>query len=238
MQRYALKIEYHGAPFVGWQRQIDLASVQGAIEDALAKIEPRAHNIAAAGRTDAGVHALAQVAHCDMERDWTPFRLSEAINYHLKPLPIAIVDCVAVDDDFHARFSALERRYLFRVLVRRPPATHQAGLVWQVKKPLDIDRMREAATHLIGEHDFTTFRSSECQAKSPMRTLDAFEVAEAFEVPLAIVLDPANFNRQSRMWRGARRTFYVLPFEDRLIWGATAGMLVNLSRRLAEKGRC
>ncbi|HCI99441.1 MAG TPA: tRNA pseudouridine(38-40) synthase TruA, partial [Sulfitobacter sp.] len=156
--RYALKIEYHGAPFVGWQRQIDLASVQGAIEDALAKIEPRAHTIAAAGRTDAGVHALAQVAHCDMERDWTPFRLSEAINYHLKPLPIAIVDCVAVDDDFHARFSALERRYLFRVLVRRPPATHQAGLVWQVKKPLDIDRMREAATHLIGEHDFTTFR--------------------------------------------------------------------------------
>ena len=176
MQRYALKIEYHGAPFVGWQRQIDLASVQGAIEDALAKIEPRAHNIAAAGRTDAGVHALAQVAHCDMERDWTPFRLSEAINYHLKPLPIAIVDCVAVDDDFHARFSALERRYLFRVLVRRPPATHQAGLVWQVKKPLDIDRMREAATHLIGEHDFTTFRSVQCQADSPVRSLDRLDV--------------------------------------------------------------
>ena len=176
MQRYALKIEYHGAPFVGWQRQIDLASVQGAIEAALAKIEPRAHNIAAAGRTDAGVHALAQVAHCDMERDWTPFRLSEAINYHLKPLPIAIVDCVAVDDDFHARFSALERRYLFRVLVRRPPATHQAGLVWQVKKPLDIDRMREAATHLIGEHDFTTFRSSTCQAKSPVKTLDEIRI--------------------------------------------------------------
>ena len=178
MQRYALKIEYHGAPFVGWQRQIDLASVQGAIEDALAKIEPRAHNIAAAGRTDAGVHALAQVAHCDMERDWTPFRLSEAINYHLKPLPIAIVDCVAVDDDFHARFSALERRYLFRVLVRRPPATHQAGLVWQVKKPLDIDRMREAATHLIGEHDFTTFRSTICQAQTPVKTLDRVDMTE------------------------------------------------------------
>ncbi|HDY95110.1 MAG: tRNA pseudouridine(38-40) synthase TruA [Sulfitobacter litoralis] len=178
MQRYALKIEYHGAPFVGWQRQIGLASVQGAIEDALAKIEPRVHNIAAAGRTDAGVHGLAQVAHCDMERDWTPFRLSEAINYHLKPLPVAIVDCVAVDDDFHARFSAQERRYLFRVLVRRAPATHQAGLVWQVKKPLNIDLMREGASHLIGEHDFTTFRSTICQAQTPVKTLDRLEMKE------------------------------------------------------------
>ena len=180
MPRYALKIEYHGAPFAGWQRQADQPSVQGAIEAALARLEPRAHTIAAAGRTDAGVHALAQVAHCDMERDWDPFRLSEALNYHLKPDPVAIVDCAQVDDDWHARFSAVERRYLFRILIRRAPATHQAGLVWQVKQALDVDAMQEAADHLIGRHDFTTFRSSICQAESPVKTLDELRV-EAVE---------------------------------------------------------
>ena len=115
MPRFALKVEYHGAPFAGWQRQTDQPSVQGAIEKALAKLEPREHAIAAAGRTDAGVHGLAQVAHCDMDRDWDTFRLSEALNYHLKPLPVAIVDCARVADDWHARFSATERRYLFRI---------------------------------------------------------------------------------------------------------------------------
>ena len=141
MPRYALKIEYHGAPFVGWQRQVDHRSVQGAIEDALARLEPRLHQIAAAGRTDAGVHALGQVAHCDMKNDWNPFRLSEALNYHLKPAPIAIVACAQVADDWHARFSALERQYLFRILMRRPPVTVQAGLVWQVKQRLDVEAM-------------------------------------------------------------------------------------------------
>lgn len=178
MPRYALKIEYHGAPFVGWQRQTDLHSVQGAIEAALTKLEPRVHNIAAAGRTDAGVHALGQVAHCDMARDWDPFRLSEAINYHLKPNPVAITACAAVDGDFHARFSALERRYLFRVLYRRAPATHQHGLVWQVKKPLDLEAVREGAAFLLGKHDFTTFRSTICQALSPIKTLDQLTVEE------------------------------------------------------------
>lgn len=178
MYRYALKIEYHGAPFVGWQRQIGLTSVQGAIETALARIEPRTHNIAAAGRTDAGVHALGQVAHCDMEREWDPFRLSEALNYHLKPQPVAITACVQVGPDFHARFSALERQYLFRILVRRAPATHQAGLVWQVKKALDVDAMRAGAAHLIGKHDFTTFRSTICQADSPVKSLDQLDVCE------------------------------------------------------------
>tara|TARA_R110000765_G_scaffold10984_9_gene34547 strand:+ start:274213 stop:274983 length:771 start_codon:yes stop_codon:yes gene_type:complete len=176
MPRYALKVEYHGAPFVGWQRQPDQPSVQGAIEAALAKLEPRAHTIAAAGRTDAGVHALAQVAHCDMDKDWDPFRLSEAINYHLKPAPVAIVDCAAVPDDWHARFSALERKYLFRLLMRRPPATHQDGLVWRVNHQLDVDAMREGAAHLLGLHDFTTFRSSICQAESPVKTLDALDI--------------------------------------------------------------
>ncbi|MCZ0814178.1 MAG: tRNA pseudouridine(38-40) synthase TruA [Pseudomonadota bacterium] len=178
MPRYALKIEYHGAPFVGWQRQRGQASVQGMIEDALAKLEPGPHTIAAAGRTDAGVHALAQVAHCDLARDWTPFRLSEALNHHLKPAPVAITACALVADDWHARFSALERRYLFRLLMRRAPATLERGLVWQVPRRLDVAAMRAGAAHLVGHHDFTTFRSTICQAKSPVKTLDALEITE------------------------------------------------------------
>ncbi|UWR16283.1 tRNA pseudouridine(38-40) synthase TruA [Sulfitobacter sp. M368] len=177
MPRFALQIEYHGAPFVGWQRQVNLPSVQGAIETALAKLEPREHTIAAAGRTDAGVHALAQVAHCDMNGDWQAFRLSEALNYHLKPQPVAITACAAADDDFHARFSALERRYLFRILSRRAPATHQEGLVWQVKHDLDEGAMQAAADILVGKHDFTTFRSTICQAESPVKTLDHLRVS-------------------------------------------------------------
>ena len=178
MPRFALKIEYHGAPFVGWQRQTALPSVQGAIETALGKLEPRAHNIAAAGRTDAGVHALAQVAHCDMIGDWSGFRLSEALNYHLKPQPIAITGCAAVPVDFHARFCALERRYLFRILSRRAPVTHAKGLVWQVKQALDVEAMQVAANLLLGKHDFTTFRSTICQADSPVKTLDHLTITQ------------------------------------------------------------
>ena len=176
MPRYALKIEYDGAPFSGWQRQTDLPTVQGAIEDALAKLEPRAHTIAGAGRTDAGVHALAQVAHCDMDKDWDPFRLSEALNYHLKPAPVAIVACARVADDWHARFSAVERRYTFRLVSRRAPLTHDVGKLWRVMHPLDLAPMQEAARHLIGKHDFTTFRSSICQADSPVKTLDRLDI--------------------------------------------------------------
>lgn len=178
MHRYALKIEYHGAPFVGWQRQTELSSVQAAVEAALAKLEPRAHKIAAAGRTDKGVHALAQVAHCDMKGVWDPFRLSEALNFHLKPHPVAIIDCAPVGDDFHARFSALERRYLFRILSRRAPATHTDGLVWQVKQPLNVPAMQQAADLLIGKHDFTTFRSTICQAESPIKTLEHLQISQ------------------------------------------------------------
>ncbi len=154
-------------------------SVQGAVQAALAKLEPREHAIAAAGRTDAGVHATGQVAHCDMEQDWDPFRLSEALNYHLKPQPVAIVGCARVADDFHARFGALERQYLFRVIARRPPLTFEAGQYWCVKRQLDVDAMQEAANRLVGHHDFTTFRSTICQAKSPMKTLDELRI-EAF----------------------------------------------------------
>ena len=176
MNRYALKIEYHGAPFSGWQRQADRPSVQGAIEDALAKLEPRAHTIAAAGRTDAGVHATGQVAHCDMEKSWDPFRLGEALNFHLKPLPVSITACAAVDNNWHARFSATERRYFFRLLMRRALAVHDAGLVWQVSHDLDHVAMQEAAQYLVGLHDFTTFRSMSCQSDSPVKTLDELRI--------------------------------------------------------------
>ncbi|MEM6886796.1 MAG: tRNA pseudouridine(38-40) synthase TruA [Pseudomonadota bacterium] len=176
MPRFALKVEYHGASFAGWQRQKDQPSVQGAIEAALAKLEPGEHTIAAAGRTDAGVHALAQVAQCDLARDWEPFRLSEALNHHLKPAPVAILECAPVSEDWHARFSAVERHYLFRLLMRRAPATHQAGLVWQVKHTLEIAPMQKAANLLIGRHDFTTFRSSICQANSPIKTLNRLDI--------------------------------------------------------------
>ena len=178
MPRYALKIEYNGAPFAGWQRQTDQTTVQGTIEAALANLEPRSHQIAAAGRTDAGVHARGQIAHADMEKAWDPFRLSEALNYHLRPAPVAITACAEVAPDWHARFSALERRYLFRLLVRRPPAVHEKGAVWQVKNRLDLSAMQKGANALVGKHDFTTFRSTICQAESPVKTLDELSISQ------------------------------------------------------------
>lgn len=178
MPRYALKLEYDGAPFAGWQRQADQPSVQGAVEAALAKLERGVPSIAAAGRTDAGVHALGQVAHCDMAKEWDPFRLSEALNYHLKPQPVAVVACARVADDFHARFSALERQYLFRLVTRRAPVVHDAGKVWQVQNALALEPMQRAARYLLGRHDFTTFRASICQADSPVKTLDELTIEE------------------------------------------------------------
>ncbi len=177
MPRYALKIEYDGSPFAGWQRQTGLPSVQGAIEAALARLEQDLPSIAAAGRTDAGVHAWGQVAHCDMARDWEPFRLGEALNWHLKPQPVAIVGIARVADDWHARFSAVERRYVYRLVCRRPPLTHDAGLIWRVTRDLDAGAMADAAQVLLGRHDFTTFRSTMCQADSPIKTLDRLDVS-------------------------------------------------------------
>ncbi len=178
MPRYALKIEYHGAPFRGWQRQKEQPSVQGALEAALARLEPDLPSIAAAGRTDAGVHATGQVAHCDMAREWEPFRLMEALNHHLKPAPVAVLACARVESDFHARFSARERRYMFRLISRRAPLALEAGLAWQLRHRLDGRAMQEAAKILLGRHDFTTFRSTMCQAKSPVRTLDELRIEE------------------------------------------------------------
>lgn len=176
MPRYALKIEYLGAPFVGWQRQKEHASVQQAIEEALAKMDNSAPLIQGAGRTDAGVHATGQVAHVDLARDWDPFRLSEALNYHLKPAPVAIVAAAQVEEEFHARFSALKRRYMFRLVSRRAPMALEHGLVWHIRHPLDARAMQAGANILLGTHDFTTFRSTTCQAKSPVKTLDRLDV--------------------------------------------------------------
>ncbi len=178
MPRYALMIDYDGAPFAGWQRQTHHASVQGAIEDALARLTPGDYVVTGAGRTDAGVHATGQVAHVDIARDWDPARLMGAINAHLRPAPVAVLQVARVADAFHARFDARERRYLFRLQGRRAPATHDAGLVWQVPHALDLAAMQTGAAHLIGKHDFTTFRSALCQAQSPVKTLDEVLITE------------------------------------------------------------
>lgn len=178
MPRYAFKIEYDGAPFSGWQRQKDQPSVQNAIEQALRKLDPSCAGIAAAGRTDTGVHALGQVAHCDMQKTWNPFRLSEAVNFHLKPAPVSIVQAASVPDDFHARYSATERHYMFRLISRRAPLTFQRGSAWRVSQPLDLARMQAGADRLVGRHDFTTFRSTMCQAKSPIKNLDELRIEE------------------------------------------------------------
>ncbi|MFV2051663.1 tRNA pseudouridine(38-40) synthase TruA [Aliiroseovarius sp. YM-037] len=182
MPRYALKIEYDGAPFAGWQRQRNQATVQQAVETALAAIDPDGPVVTGAGRTDSGVHATAQVAHCDTSKPWDTFRLVEALNFHLKPAPVAILQAAEVDDDFSARFSAVERSYLYRIVCRRAPLTVERGLMWRVNQMLDVDAMQEAADHLIGKHDFTTFRSVMCQAKSPVKTLDELRV-ETLDIP-------------------------------------------------------
>lgn len=176
MPRYKLTIEYDGTPFSGWQRQTERPSVQQALEEAILAMSGETVTTQAAGRTDAGVHALGQVAHFDLSREWDPFRIREALNYHLRPQPAAVVSAEAVDDTFEARFSATARHYEYRILTRRAPPVIERNHVWHIPKKLDADAMDHAASQILGLHDFTTFRSSECQAKSPLRTLDAFKV--------------------------------------------------------------
>lgn len=177
MPRFALTIEYDGGPFVGWQRQANGVSVQQRLEAAVAAINGGARAVVhGAGRTDAGVHALGQMAHIDLARDWRVDRLRDAINAHLKPDPIAVLAARAVGEDFEARFSAIRRHYLYVIDNRRAPLALNLGRAWHVKRPLDAQAMHEAAQSLVGRHDFTTFRASECQANSPMRTLERLDV--------------------------------------------------------------
>ena len=176
MPRFAFTVEFDGRPFMGWQRQAHGPSVQQTIEDAIAAVTGEAAVIHAAGRTDAGVHGLAMRAHADIAKDIAPFRLMEAINARMRPAPVAILACETVADDWHARFSCTGRSYVYRIANRRAPLTFDAGLVWRVVQPLDADAMQAAAQHLVGSHDFTTFRSAHCQAHSPLKTLDRLDV--------------------------------------------------------------
>lgn len=179
--RWKLTIEYDGGPFVGWQRQENGASVQATVEQAILKLTGESVTIAAAGRTDAGVHAYGQVAHADIAKPFAPDKLRDALNAHLRPHPVAVLSADIVADDFHARFDATARHYLYRIVNRRAPLTFDAGKAWQVQVDLDADAMHAAAQRLVGHHDFTTFRASECQAKSPVKTLDRLDVSRAGE---------------------------------------------------------
>jgi tRNA pseudouridine38-40 synthase len=179
--RWRLTIEYDGGPFMGWQRQDHGPSVQQALEEALHRMTGEDAAFTAAGRTDAGVHALAMSAHVDIARELTPHRLREGLNALVRPQPISVLDVAPVDDDWHARFSCLGRRYLYRILNRRAPPALDAGRVWHIAVPLDVDAMQEGAAQLVGRHDFTTFRSAHCQSDSPVKTLDALTVSKAGE---------------------------------------------------------
>ncbi len=177
MPRYRVTIEYDGGPFVGWQRQDNGPSVQGALEQAILKLCGESVTVTGAGRTDAGVHALGQVAHFDTAKDFAPDKIRDALNHFLRPDPVAVLEAAIAAPDFHARFSAIGRRYLYRILTRRPPPVLERGHVWHVVHDLDADAMNAAAQMLVGHHDFTTFRAAECQAKSPLKTLDALRVS-------------------------------------------------------------
>ena len=179
MPRYKLTVEYDGRPYVGWQRQENGRSVQQAIEEAVAAFSGETVVVKGAGRTDSGVHALGQVAHIDLVRDWPADTVRDALNAYLRQETIAIVAAEPVAADFDARFSAVKRHYLYRVLDRRSPTVLDRGRVWWVAQRLDHEAMHVAAQALVGRHDFTTFRSSECQAKSPLKTLDRLDVSRA-----------------------------------------------------------
>lgn len=176
MPRYRITIEYDGTPFVGWQIQAEGRSVQGCLTDAIHRFTGETVSVRGAGRTDAGVHARGQVAHVDLARDWEPYKVREALNFHLKPDPIVVLDAEVVADDFDARFSATGRSYLYRILSRKAPPALERNRVWWVRSALDAGAMAEAASYMLGRHDFTTFRAAGCQAKSPIKTLDRLDV--------------------------------------------------------------
>jgi tRNA pseudouridine38-40 synthase len=176
MPRYKLTVEYDGAPFCGWQIQADQLTVQGILTAAVEALSGEQTLVQGAGRTDAGVHARAQVAHVDLTKEWDTETVRDALNAHLRPYPIAILTAERVADDFNARTSAMKRHYLYRIINRRVDLTLEVGRAWRVPRLLDAAAMHKAAQGLVGKHDFTTFRSTECQAKSPVKTLDVLSV--------------------------------------------------------------
>lgn len=181
MARWKFTIEYDGKPFVGWQRQENGPSVQAALEHAIMKLTGESVTVGAAGRTDAGVHALGQVAHADIAKEMAADKMRDALNAHLRPHPVAVLEAALEADDFHARFNATARHYVYRIVNRRSPLTFDAGRAWSVQVDLDAVAMHAAAQGLVGHHDFTTFRAAECQANSPVKTLDVLNVVRAGE---------------------------------------------------------
>ena len=203
MPRFKLTLEYEGTPFVGWQRQENGLSVQEALENAILAMTGERVIVGGAGRTDTGVHARGQVAHVDLLRDWAPFRLAEGINAHLVPHPVAVLSAETASPNFDARHSAVARCYLYRVVNRRAPLTLDRGCAWRVKPTLDAGAMHEAAQALVGRHDFTTFRDVQCQAKSPVRTLDRLDVLRDGETILFEVSALSFLHRQVRSMVGS-----------------------------------
>ena len=204
MPRYRLTIEYDGAPYVGWQRQENGPSVQGAIEAAILSLTGETVSIRGAGRTDSGVHAMGQVAHADLSREWKEHTLRNALNAHLGLAGerVAILDAAAVPDDFDARFSAVKRHYLYRIICRRAPLALEANRAWLVVKPLDHAVMHAAGQVLVGRHDFTTFRAAQCQANSPVRTIDRLDVTRSGELIEIRVSAQSFLHNQIRSFAG------------------------------------
>ncbi len=192
MTRWALLVEYDGSAFAGWQRQAHDLTVQAVIEDAAARLVGEPVACTAAGRTDAGVHAAGQVVHLDLARDMSDVSLAAALNYHMKPHRIAVRAAAVVAPDWSARFCAIGRRYRYTILNRAAPPALEAGRVWHVKPALDVQAMRQGASALLGRHDFTSFRASSCQAKSPVRTLDRLDVA-AEDERVTVVAEARSF---------------------------------------------
>jgi tRNA pseudouridine38-40 synthase len=203
MTRYRLTVEYDGGPYKGFQAQADLPTVQGEIERALTAFSGETVRVHAAGRTDTGVHATGQVIHVDLARDWEPGVVMNALNAHLFPAPIAVLEAARAPDDFHARFSAVGRRYLYRILSRPGPPALERGRVWHVRTPLDAEAMHAAAQVLVGLHDFTTFRDAACQAKSPVKTLDEARIARRGEEVVVTFAARSFLHRQVRSMVGS-----------------------------------
>jgi tRNA pseudouridine38-40 synthase len=231
--RWKLTLEYDGAGFCGWQAQENGLSIQQAIESAIEAFAGESPRLTVAGRTDAGVHAAGQVAHVDLARDWTPKTVRDAINAHLRALKIVILCAEAVDESFDARRSAVRRVYEYRMLNRVAPPALERGRVWHIIRPLDAGAMHEAAQHLLGHHDFTSFRAAECQANSPMRTLDRLDVSRHGEI-ISITAEARSFlHHQVRNMAGTLRLFgegrhppsymgKILAAKDRAAAGQTA----------------